>query len=57
MNPRRMTLFLKLRAPASYAKKERLQVEVFPEKRAILKDRPMPWYIRLDPLRLFLMKE
>jgi molybdate transport system permease protein len=26
------------------------------EKWATLKDQPMPWYVRLDPLRLILME-
>ncbi|BAZ21282.1 molybdate ABC transporter inner membrane subunit [Kalymmatonema gypsitolerans NIES-4073] len=32
------------------------QAEVFKEKWATLKDQPMPWYVRLDPLRLILME-
>lgn len=55
--PHRMTLFLKLHAPASNAKDYHFQAEVFKEKWAILKDRPLPWYIHLDPSRLFLMEE
>ncbi|MCL1468842.1 molybdate ABC transporter permease subunit [Argonema galeatum] len=54
--PHRMTLYLKLHAPPVNAKDYHLQAEVFKEKWAVLKDRPLPWYIRLDPLRLFLME-
>ncbi len=54
--PHRITLYLKLHAPPVNAKDYHLQAEVFKEKWVVLKDRPLPWYIRLDPLRLFLME-
>ncbi|MCL1470089.1 molybdate ABC transporter permease subunit [Argonema antarcticum] len=54
--PHRMTLYLKLHAPPVNAKDYHLQAEVFKEKWAVLKDTPLPWYIGLDPLRLFLME-
>ncbi|NMG11393.1 molybdate ABC transporter permease subunit [Brasilonema sp. UFV-L1] len=54
--PHRMTLFLKLHQPSTNNNDYHLQAEVFKEKWATLKDKPMPWYVRLDPLRLILMK-
>ncbi|WP_017317489.1 molybdate ABC transporter permease subunit [Mastigocladopsis repens] len=54
--PHRMTLFLKLHQPSTHNNDYHLQAEVFKEKWATLKDEPMPWYVRLDPLRLILME-
>lgn len=54
--PHRMTLFLKLHHPSTSQSDYHLQAEVFKEKWATLKDQPMPWYVRLDPLRLILME-
>ncbi|MBW4595181.1 MAG: molybdate ABC transporter permease subunit [Brasilonema angustatum HA4187-MV1] len=54
--PHRMTLFLKLHHPSTNNNDYHLQAEVFKEKWATLKDQPMPWYVRLDPLRLILMQ-
>jgi molybdate transport system permease protein len=53
--PHRMTLYLKLHSPPTNLKDHHLQVEVFKEKWTVLKDRPFPWQIHLEPLRLFLM--
>lgn len=53
--PHRMTLYLKLNSPPANCKDYHLQAEISKEKWAILKDRPFPWNIYLDPLRLFLM--
>ena len=53
--PHRMTLYLKLRNPPTNPSDYHLQAEVFKEKWAALKDRPFPWHIYLDPLRLILM--
>ena len=53
--PHRMTLYLKLNSPLTQANDYHIQAEVFKEKWADLKDRPFPWYVKLDPLRLFLM--
>jgi molybdate transport system permease protein len=53
----RMTLFLKLNAPAQHVQDYHLQAEVFKEKWATIKDRPFPWYVQLDPLRLMAMVE
>jgi molybdate ABC transporter permease protein len=54
--PHRMTLFLKLHQSSTSHNDYHLQAELFKEKWATLKDEPMPWYVRLDPLRLILME-
>lgn len=53
--PHRMTLFLKLHSFPTSPQDYHLQAEVFKEKWVQLKDRPFPWYVKLDPLRLMLM--
>lgn len=53
--PHRMTLYLKLHTPPTFPGDYHLQAEVYKEKWAILKDRPMPWRIRLDALQLMLL--
>jgi molybdate transport system permease protein len=55
--PHRMTLYLKLNSPPTHGEDYHLQAEVFCEKWDNLKDRPLPWQIQLDPLRLFLTEE
>jgi len=55
--PHRMTLYLKLHSSPTTPQDYHLQAEVFKEKWAVLKDQPFPWHIRLDPLRLMLMKQ
>ena len=54
--PHRMTLFLKLNHPFTNSSDYHLQAEVFKEKWAILKDQPLPWHVRLDPLQLMLLE-
>ena len=54
--PHRMTLFLKLHSSPSASDDYHLQAEVFKEKWATLKDKPMPWYVRLDPFALMLLQ-
>ena len=54
--PHRMTLYLKLHNPPDQPNDYHIQAEVFKEKWLILKDRPFPWSVKLDPLRLFLMQ-
>ncbi|MBH8565967.1 sulfate/molybdate ABC transporter ATP-binding protein, partial [Nostoc sp. CENA67] len=54
--PHRMTLFIKLHSSPSNPNDFHLQAEVFKEKWAIMKDQPLPWYVRLDSLRLILME-
>ncbi|MFP4100105.1 ATP-binding cassette domain-containing protein [Coleofasciculus sp.] len=53
----RTTLYIKLHQPPAHSQDYHLQVEVYKEKWANLKDRPFPWYVRLDPLRLILMEQ
>ena len=53
----RMTLYLKLNSFPKSAEDYHLQVEVFKEKWATLKESPFPWHVQLHPLRLFLMSE
>ncbi|RUT04359.1 hypothetical protein DSM106972_045870 [Dulcicalothrix desertica PCC 7102] len=54
--PHRMTLFLKLHNPPESKSDYHLQAEIFKEKWVTLKDRPLPWYVCLDSLRLILME-
>jgi molybdate transport system permease protein len=54
--PHRMTLYLKLNEPAFDVRDYHLEAEVFKDNWATLKDRPLPWRIRLDPLRLLMLK-
>lgn len=54
--PHRMTIYLKLHQPPTQLDDYHLQAEVFKEKWAVLKDRPFPWLVYLDPMRLFLME-
>jgi len=53
--PHRITLFLKLHSPANSPQDYHLQAEVFKEKWLTIKEKPFPWYVHLDPLRLILM--
>jgi molybdate ABC transporter permease protein len=54
--PHRMTLFLKLQSAPNSPSDFHLQAEVFKEKWATLKDRPFPWQVHLDPMRLLLLE-
>lgn len=54
--PHRVTLFLKLHSPAEDVHDYNLQVEVYKEKWETIKDKPFPWYVYLDPVRLMLME-
>lgn len=54
--PHRMTLYLKLHNPPTQPNDYHILAEVFKEKWSTIKDRPFPWYVKLDPLRLFLMQ-
>jgi molybdate ABC transporter permease protein len=53
--PHRITIYLKLHKPPTQLNDYHLQAEVFKEKWMVLKDRPFPWLVQLDPVRLFLM--
>jgi len=53
--PHRMTLFLKFNSAPTDSQDYHVQAEVFKEKWNVIKDRPFPWQVQLDPARLFLM--
>lgn len=53
--PHRMTIYLKLGESPMNLDDYHLQVEVFKEKWERLKDRPLPWYVHLNPDRLMLL--
>ncbi|PZV17971.1 MAG: molybdate ABC transporter permease subunit, partial [Leptolyngbya sp.] len=55
--PHRMTVFLKLQSAPLHSSDYHLQAEVFKEKWEILKDRPLPWHVRLNPQQLMLLEE
>ncbi len=55
--PHRMTLYLRLHHSLNHSHDYHLQAEVFKEKWANIKDKPFPWYVRLDIAKLFLMPE
>jgi len=54
--PHRMTVFLKFNSAPAHQQDYHLQAEVFKESWLILKEYPHPWHIKLDPLRLILMR-
>ncbi|MDJ0618459.1 MAG: molybdate ABC transporter permease subunit [Calothrix sp. MO_192.B10] len=54
--PHRMTLFLKLHSPPNNSQDYHLQAEVFKEKWMRIRDKPSPWYICLEPMRLMVME-
>ncbi|HIK17174.1 MAG TPA: molybdate ABC transporter permease subunit [Leptolyngbyaceae cyanobacterium M33_DOE_097] len=55
--PHRMTVFLKFNTQPTHLQDYHLQAEVFKEKWEALKQKPLPWRIQLDPLRLLLLEE
>lgn len=55
--PHRMTLYLKLNSAPINSQDYHLQAEVFKEKWEIIRERPLPWYITLEPKRLILLTE
>lgn len=54
--PHRMTLFLKFSPHPTDPQDYHLQAEIFKEKWEVLKQKPLPWLIQLDPLRLILLE-
>ncbi len=52
----RVSVYLKLNNPCRDLEDYDLQVEIYKEKWEVIKDRPFPWYVRLDALRLMLME-
>lgn len=55
--PHRMTLYLRLHNSLNNSHDYHLQAEVFKEKWLNIKDKPFPWYVRLDMNKLFLMPD
>jgi molybdate ABC transporter permease protein len=55
--PFRMTLYLHLHRAPTNPGEHHLEAELFKDRWQSLRDRPFPWYVRLDPERLFLMKD
>lgn len=53
--PHRVTLFLKFNAAPTDSQDYQVQAEIVKEKWQEIKEQPLPWYARLDPLRLILM--
>ncbi|MBH8551687.1 molybdate ABC transporter permease subunit [Nostocaceae cyanobacterium CENA357] len=53
----RTTVYIKLHEPPKGSDDYHLQVELYKEKWVEFKDRPLPWYVRLDPLQLIMMRE
>jgi molybdate ABC transporter permease protein len=51
----RVTLYLKLNQPAHYPEDYHLQAEVFKDQWRELKERPFPWNIQLQELRIMLL--
>jgi molybdate transport system permease protein len=54
--PHRMTVFLKFNAPPHHPQDYHVQAEVFKEKWDSLKQRPAPWLVQLDSLKLLLLE-
>lgn len=53
--PHRISLYLKLGSPPCDMDDYHLQAEVFKDKWADLKERPLPWLVNLDPAQLLLL--
>ncbi|MGG6238391.1 molybdate ABC transporter permease subunit [Nodosilinea sp. AN01ver1] len=54
--PHRISLYLKLGTPPSDCNDYHLQAEVFKDRWAELKERPLPWFVHLDPAQLLLLE-
>ena len=54
--PHRMTVFLKFNTQPAHCQDYHVQAEVFKEKWEMLKQKPLPWLVQLDPRRLMLLK-
>ncbi|MBW4471672.1 MAG: molybdate ABC transporter permease subunit [Stenomitos rutilans HA7619-LM2] len=53
--PHRMTVFLKFNTQPDHPQDYHVQAEVFKETWESLKQKPLPWLVYLDPLRLMLL--
>ncbi|MER3432139.1 MAG: molybdate ABC transporter permease subunit [Leptolyngbya sp. ERB_1_1] len=54
--PHRMTVFLKFTPNATHSQDYHIQAEVFKEKWEGLKQKPFPWFVQLDAMRLMLLE-
>lgn len=55
--PFRMTLYLSLKKPIESSKEYHIQCEIPKEKWFTIKDKPMPWYLYMNPEKIFLMEQ
>jgi molybdate transport system permease protein len=55
--PHRITLYLKFNSAPERDRDYHIQAEVFKEKWATFKDRPLPWLVQIHPLRLLLLAD
>ncbi len=53
----KVSLYLKLHSPPQSPHDYHLQAEVYREKWELLRSRPFPWNVRLDPVHLMLMAD
>jgi molybdate transport system permease protein len=51
-----MTVFLKFNTQPAHPQDYHVQAEVFKEKWQTLKQKPLPWFVQLEPLRLILLR-
>ncbi|MBD1847178.1 molybdate ABC transporter permease subunit [Cyanobacteria bacterium FACHB-63] len=54
--PHRMTVFLKFTNDATDPQDYHIQAEVFKERWDVLKQKPFPWFVQLESLRLILLE-
>jgi molybdate transport system permease protein len=54
--PHEMTLYLRLHAPAQGSEPAHLQVDLGKDAWRVLRERPQPWQVKLDPARLLLLE-
>ena len=54
--PHRMTVFLKFNTQPVHPQDYHVQAEVLKEKWELLKQKPLPWLVQLEPLRLMLLE-
>jgi molybdate transport system permease protein len=54
--PHRVTLYLKLNEPSGDEKDFHIQAELYKDRWQEIKDKPFPWLVTLDPLRLLLLE-
>lgn len=54
--PHRMTVFLKFNSLPEHSQDYHIQAEVFKERWEVLKQKPLPWFVQLEALRLILLE-